>query len=58
VAFAMWMRSKMTPESFQYILRTVLIVIGGAFAMVLLLATFLQSNGIDCSHFLSMKTLS
>uniref|UniRef100_A0A914D7U3 Dolichyl-diphosphooligosaccharide--protein glycosyltransferase subunit STT3A n=1 Tax=Acrobeloides nanus TaxID=290746 RepID=A0A914D7U3_9BILA len=54
MAFAMWMRSKMTPESFQYILRTVLIVIGGAFAMVLLLATFLQKIAPWTGRFYSL----
>lgn len=43
VAFAQWMRSKMSPETFQFVLRSVLLVIGGAFGMMILIATFLQS---------------
>lgn len=38
------MRSKMTEEKFQLVFRSILLVVGGAAAAVLVVATFLQSK--------------
>jgi hypothetical protein len=44
VGFALWMKSKMTPERFSLVLRSVLLVFGGAAFLALIVATFLHSE--------------
>jgi len=43
-AFALWMKSKMTPERFNLVLRSVLLVLGGTVFLGLVVATFLHSK--------------
>ncbi|KAH7728120.1 Oligosaccharyl transferase STT3 subunit family protein [Aphelenchoides avenae] len=54
VAFAQWMRSKMTEEKFQLVFRSVLLVVGGAAAAVLVVATFLQKIAPWTGRFYSL----
>lgn len=44
VAFAQWMRSKMSPEKFQLVLNSILLVAGGAGLLALFVASFLHSE--------------
>lgn len=43
LAFAQWMRSKMSEDKFQVIFRSVLLLVGFTAATLLVVATFLQS---------------
>lgn len=44
VAFATYVRSKLSEENFQLILRSILYGVGGVFSILFVLAVFLQSN--------------
>jgi len=54
VGFASWMQSKMSQEKFQIIFRSVLLLIGGAGATLLLIATFLQKIAPWTGRFYSL----
>ncbi|CAK5075024.1 unnamed protein product [Meloidogyne enterolobii] len=54
VAFASWMRSKMTADRFQLVLRSVLLVFGGAAFLALIVATFLHKIAPWTGRFYSL----
>ncbi|KAL3100846.1 hypothetical protein niasHT_025758 [Heterodera trifolii] len=54
VALAQWMRSKMTADRFQLLLRSVLLVFGGAAFLALILATFLHKIAPWTGRFYSL----
>ena len=54
VAFSQWMRSKMAPEKFQLVLRSVLLVIGGAGTVALIVASFLHKIAPWTGRFYSL----
>uniref|UniRef100_A0A914HWW0 Dolichyl-diphosphooligosaccharide--protein glycosyltransferase subunit STT3A n=1 Tax=Globodera rostochiensis TaxID=31243 RepID=A0A914HWW0_GLORO len=54
VAFAQWMRSKMAADRFQLVLRSILLVFGGAAFLALILATFLHKIAPWTGRFYSL----
>ena len=54
VALAQWMKSKMPAEKFQLVLRSILLVFGGAAFMALFVATFLHKIAPWTGRFYSL----
>lgn len=54
IAFSQWMRTKMSPENFQIVFRSILLVIAGAGGLLLVVATFLQKIAPWTGRFYSL----